>query len=109
MTENILFFIFLIPAVLGVAEILHAVKLAVLSGKKHSSGVLVIVPDSELFYEQLMSAAEIFKWHGKRYAERIIVLDVLENGKSRDECILLAEKLGIEVCKTLDLPKKFKI
>lgn len=107
MAESLLFFIFLIPAVLGVAEILHAIKLTLLSGKKQSFGVLVISPEKESFCEQLLSAAEKFKWNGRRYAERIIVLDVLEDENIRNECISLAGKLGIEVCKKADLPKKF--
>lgn len=98
MAESILFFIFCIPTILGLAEIIHTIKLLLISCKDYEGKNLVIVPDNENFQKMIIRTAERMRWQGKSYAERVIILDYLLNAENKNECCLLAQKFDLEIC-----------
>lgn len=106
MAEIIIIAIFLIPEILGLAEILHTIKLMLISPRPKGTDVMIIIPDNESFAKQLANAAEQRRWHGKRYAGRIIVLDTNLSEEARAECAALARRLNIEICSGTELLKK---
>lgn len=107
MAEVIFILVFSIPAILGLAEILHTVKLLLVYPKRKGNKILVIVPDDENFVKQIMNVAEQGRWHGSHYAEKIVVLDTLLSEENKKECALLARKLNLEVCSKAELTEKF--
>lgn len=106
MSETVIIFIFAIPAILGLAEILHIVKLFLLGGKTKIKSVLVVVPNNENYFKQLMNISEQKRWQGDKYAEKIIVLNTLLEKEKFFECRILAEKLGFEFCDKYELNDK---
>ena len=107
MAEIIFIFIFTIPAILGLAEILHTVRILFVSTHKIERSILIIVPNNENFSKQLIYTAEQYRWHGNRYAERIVVLDYLLNEENKQECALLARKFNFQICSKTELAEKF--
>lgn len=107
MAEIILFLVFLIPAMLGLAEILHILKLYILYPKTAASYVLVFLK-GENASEQLMLALEQYFWLGKRYARNIIAVDMGLNGESLKVCRKIALRHNVIFCseKELDLVLK---
>ena len=98
MAEIILLVVFSVPAILGLAEIIHSVKLFLVSPKIRESGVLVILPDNSNFDRQLLNAAEQRNWYGSRFAKEILVLDSLLDEENKTECRKLADRLGLGIC-----------
>lgn len=103
MAEIVFILICAIPAMLGLSEILHSIKLLFMSSGKNSKKILIIVPDKENFASQILGIYEQVKWHGKRMADKIIVADTLLDDKSRNECEVLARKLNLEVCSEIEI------
>lgn len=103
MAEIILLLVFSVPAILGLAEIIHSVKLFLISPKIRESGVLVILPDNDNFDRQILNAAEQRNWYGNRFANGIIILDSLLNEENKTECRKLADRLNFEICGKSDL------
>lgn len=107
MAEIVFIFIFTIPAILGLAEILHTVKILLFSSRKSQNATLIIVPDNDNFSKQLIYAAEQYRWHGDKYAKKIVVLDYLLDEENKRECIALARKFDFEICSKTELAEKF--
>lgn len=107
MAENILLLVFSIPAIFGLAEILHILKLQILKPQKSACRVLVIRPDTESFVTQLLYVAERFRWQGLGYADKIVVLDSELCGVAKDECGQLASSLGFMSADGKDLLESF--
>ena len=101
MAEIVLNVVFAIPAVLGLAEIIHAVKLWLLKPKNKGKRIIVLIPDTDDFERQILSLYEQFKWQGKRLADKIVVVDYFVDKK--EECKRITEDLGIEVCQLSEL------
>ncbi len=98
MGEIIFFLVFAIPAVLGLAEIIHIIKMWFLSSGVGGKRVLVLVPDNENFTKQILSTYEQFRWHGNKLADKIIILDCLIDDENIEECKRITRKPGLEVC-----------
>ncbi len=101
MAEIILNLVFAIPAVLGLAEIIHSVKMWLLKPKNIGKRILVLIPNTEDFEKQILSAYEQLKWQGKKIADKVVVVDYLVDQK--EECKRLTEELGIEFCALSEL------
>lgn len=103
MAEIIFILLFAVPAILGLAEIIHTVKLWIVASGSPKKRVLVVIPDDKDFPEQILSSYEEIKWQGSKLAEKIVVVDTLLCEESKQECKALAKKLGIEICSNSEL------
>lgn len=101
MTEIVINVMFAIPAVLGLAEIIHAVKLWLLKPKSEGKRILVLIPDTDDFEGQILSLYEQFKWQGKKLADKIVVVDYFVDEK--EECKRITGELKMEVCSLSEL------
>ncbi len=106
MGEIVFILVFAFPAILGLAEILHSVRLWFMSSGKKGKRILVIFPDNEDFAKQILGTYEQAKWHGERLAQRIIIVDTLLDETNRKECKKLVKSLDLKMCsqsKVLDV------
>ena len=101
MAEIVFNVVFAIPAILGMSEIIHSVKLWLLKPKNKGKRIMVLIPDTDDFESQILSLYEQLKWQGKRLADKIVVVDCFVNEK--EECKRIAENSGIEVCSLSEL------
>ena len=104
MTEIVLNLLFVIPAILGLAEIIHSSKMWFLNPRTKGKRIMVLIPDANDFEKQILSAYEQLKWQGKKFANKILVVDCLP--QNREECKRITEKLGIELCELSELTDK---
>lgn len=97
MAEIIFILIFAVPAILGLAEIIHTFKLWLVSSESGGKRVLILVPDNEGFAKQILGAYEELRWHGSKFAEKIVVLDDLLDDENKIECKAITDKLNLEI------------
>ena len=107
MAEIVFIFIFTIPAILGLAEILHTVKVLLFSSNRCHNTTLIIVPEDDNFSKQLIYASEQYRWHGDSYAKKIVVLDYLLSEENKKECALLARNFNFQICSKTELTEMF--
>lgn len=69
-------------SILGLSELVHMLCVFTLRPTKHAKQILCIVPDGVLAQQQIMLALHELKWHGKGYAEELVVIS---NGLSHEE------------------------
>lgn len=98
MFEFILFFLALIPTMLGLAELLHIAKIHILSPKKRLPTYILVDLGDGAPQLQLSLIVEKFRWLGKRYAERIIAVYSDISEKDLYECEKIAEEYNIILC-----------
>ena len=103
MGEILVFVIFFIPAILGVAEICHSLKVYIISSKKKARKYIVIFLSTGNSYEQLLSAVEEMYWHGKKYAEKIIAVDCGMDMEEYKICLEISREKNVIFCKNDDL------
>lgn len=106
MAEIILLLIFCIPAILGMAEILHIVKVWLISPSCADNRIIVEVPRDENFHQQIIKTAEQVRWNGKAYANRVIVLVTFLDDQNKKKCADLANKFGFKISEKYDLTDK---
>lgn len=105
----ILFFLFLIvPAVLGVAEILHLLKLAILSSKDNSYTFTCIFLEEENAIINLKTFCEEHNWNGMKIGNEFIAIYKELSLNVLDECRVIAAKNDIEFLKLDEFYKKIK-
>ncbi len=97
MEQTVFILLFAIPAILGLAEIIHTCRLWLCSARRLKGKVVVVVARNDDFSCQLLGVAESFKWYGSSFAQRVIVLDDLLTEENRFECERLAKKLNLEM------------
>lgn len=102
MAEIIVLICFSLLAILGLADLMHTVKLWILGNEKSCGKYLVLVPDDQNFIKTVLNASEEKKWQGRKYADEIIVVDCLLSDGNREECRRLSEKLEFKI---YDKPK----
>ncbi len=103
MAEFVLVLILAFPAILGLAEMLHFFKKWILFSGDKGRKILILVPENKNFQRQMLSSFEDSKWQGEGLAKEIIVLDTCLSEENKEECRLLAEKLGFKLCDKLQL------
>lgn len=97
MAEFVFFVILVLPATLGLAEILHIVKRWFLSSGKGAEKILIIIPDNDNFQRQILALLNEYKWQGNKLAEKIYILNFKLDEENRKECTTLAQKVGFIV------------
>lgn len=97
MAEIVFGIVLIFPAMLGLAEMLHTLKMHLLSSPKRCERVLVVYPDDENFPRQIMKTAEERKWQGEKFAQRVLVSIKNISEENAEEVMSLAEKYGFEI------------
>ena len=90
MTETILIILLLFPSMLGIAELLHQVKIYILLPKTKPEKAVVVYLKGEKAVEQLMYILQEYRWHGESYAKRIVAVDSGIPENLVDECKKIA-------------------
>ena len=104
MGEIILFLVFLIPAMLGLSEIIHIFKTCLLYPKNTDSYVLIYLSDENPALK-LNFVLEQYYWLGKRYVGSIIAVASDLSEENYDVCRAIAEKHGIIFCNENEFDK----
>ncbi len=95
--KTFLLLIFLIFAVFGLSEFLHILKLFIIFPKRRLYSHLVVNLQNKTAEKQLLYICEQYKWHGKSFAD-FIVLGVGElDAQSYKKCKNIADKYGISI------------
>ncbi len=105
MAEFFLVFIFLIPTVLGLSELLHILKLNILKPKKPSVSYKVIILTDNFPVEQMLFEIEKYKWLGKHNGNSLIFVNSLLSFKNLQSCKAIAEKNSFSFCKIEEVKK----
>ncbi len=106
MDEKILFYIILIPAMLGVAEILHFLKLYITRGSKRPQKYVLLYLRGKNCFCELKAILEEYLWLGKSFAEKVVIVDC--GIEDIDECLSAVKNSGIVFIKPIDLPEILK-
>ena len=105
--KYILFAIFLILAMLGLAEFLHGLVLLFTAPKKSGLTYSVLVLDNQNPEAQISFAAEQRAWMGCSYADHIIALDTGLDEENRMRCREAAKQRHMIFCNTEELKAYF--
>ena len=103
MGETIFFFIFIIPALLGVAELIHLLKVYIISPKITATKYLIVFLGDNSPCKQLAFAAEELFWRGKKYAQNIIAVDCGISAEEYHICYNFCEKNNFIFCNSVEL------
>jgi len=104
MAEIIFIVIFLIPAILGLAEIIHTVKLSLVSSDtKNNNNFVIAVLEDESFVGHILNVIQQQRWHGTDFAKEIILVNSNLKPENKKECKLLVSGEGIKICSWDDL------
>lgn len=105
----ILFYLLvLFLSVVGLSELIHAMHLRFLSGKrKRKTCVICMLKDS---YSELdlRYVLEQYNWSGRVFAEKVIAIDCLDDKDVSDRCQVVAERNCVEIMKFEDLENFLK-
>lgn len=95
--KTFLLLVFLIFAVFGLSEFLHILKLFIIFPKRRLYSHLVVNLQNKTAEKQLLYICEQYKWHGKSFAD-FIVLGVGElDTQTYNKCKSIANRYGIEI------------
>lgn len=103
MGEIIFFIIFTIPALFGLAELLHLLKVYIISPKEYASKYLIIFLGEKSPFGQLALTAEEFFWRGRKYAHNIIAVNCGICEEEYQACRSFCEKNNFIFCDAKDL------
>ena len=105
MFDIIFVVLFMIPAMLGLAELLHILRLRLLKPDNKVLCYKVIILTNDNPMSQMLYEIEKYAWQGKSSALNLIFINTLLEGKKIDECRLTAEKKGFIFCGTQEFKK----
>lgn len=97
MAEIVFGIVLISPAMLGLAEMLHTLKMHLLSSPKRCERVLLIYPDDENFPRQIMKTAEERNWRGEKFAQMVLVSIKNISEENAEDAVSLAKKYGFEI------------
>ncbi len=98
MGEIIFFLVFIIPALLGFAELLHLLKVYIISPKIRAVKYCIVFLGDNAPCKQLALAAEELFWRGRKYAQNIIAVDCGINEDEYHICRSFCDKHSFIFC-----------
>ena len=98
LTAFILLTLAVILCILGLAEVIHAIKLYIFSPKKKALTYQVIYLSSQDAENQLRYIGEKYRWQGRRFADNVIAVNNAVNIEDFKLCAEIAEKYNIIYC-----------
>ena len=103
MGELIFFIVFTIPAICGVSELIHILRVKFISPKAFAPKYLLIYLGDNSPYEQLVASADELFWYGKKYAQNIIAVDCGIKQEEYYNCREFCEKNNFIFCNSKEL------
>ena len=100
MVEIFLKLLVLVPAVLGVSEIIHLIKTAIHSPSKRPKNYWVVMLEKGSAEQQLKYAVLKYAWQNNDYKNLVIITNDV-SGEELENCKELAQKYGIELNKNI--------
>ena len=97
MAEICLMILFLIPAMLGLAEILHILKLYILKPQNPIIAYKVVILTDDMPLEIMKYVIEQHVWN-KNNSSQLIFVNSLLSQNNFDKCKQFAEEYGIGFC-----------
>lgn len=94
--EIFLLILALIPTVLGVAELIHLLRMLVFSPLKKPESYVLVILESDLAEEQLKYAILKFGWEHNNF-KRLIAVPKGISESELSSCRVLAEEYGVEI------------
>ncbi len=103
--QYIIYIIFVIVSVVGLADILHYVSLKLLTKRGRNNKILYCYLKSEYPDLELRYVAEQYSWHGKSYADKIVAITFTDDAAFLEKCMHIAKKYDITLINSLDNEK----
>lgn len=107
MLETILIILALIPAMLGLAELLHILKNFLLSPKKRPKKYLLVFLEKDFAIAQFSDALEQQAWFGKRYCDKVFAVFSTLSESELEACHRLANQNKAVLCSVTELSEYF--
>ena len=101
MIEIIFLIIFLLLAILGLAEVMHTIRLKIAYNYEEKENYVLIVLKPHTAEQQLRYIAEQSRWQGRKQVKSIIA--VYNSGKPSDYCKQIAKEHNIVICTPREL------
>ncbi|MBO5020296.1 MAG: hypothetical protein J6D52_06505 [Clostridia bacterium] len=98
MGELLFFIIFSIPAIYGLAELIHILRGYIITPKAFAPKYLIVFLGDNSPYEQLVCAFTEFSWYGRKYAHNIIAVDCGVSEKDYTACEEYCKKNNMIFC-----------
>ncbi len=95
--KTVLFFVILVFAVFGLSEFLHILKLFWIFPKRKLWAHLFVNLQNETAEKQVLFACEQYIWHGKNFADFIVLNADNLNTENYEKCKNIADKYGIKI------------
>lgn len=108
MSEIIFSLFLLVPAMLGIAEIMHLIKLYLIERNNSLSPYIIIILKNETANEQILSVVENYRWQGEKYAENIIAVNSFLSEENQEIYADLARKHNLFYCSFEELKEVLK-
>ena len=109
MFEIFLLVLFLIPAMLGLAEILHILKLHILKPQKPMISYKVIILTDDTAVENMRYAIEQYLWQPGNNNGNLVFVNSLLNKENFTVCKELAERYSIGFYSKKELEEYFNL
>ena len=93
----ILYISILILSVIGLAEVIHAVKVLMLRMRNRSSLLLCCVLKGKFADIDLQYAVEQFRWYGKECSDGLVAVNLLEDTETLERCLKIAERYSVRI------------
>jgi hypothetical protein len=94
--ELIIYILFLFLAVLGLADLIHCLRIAMLDIRGEDSKVVCCILKGKCADLKLRFVIEQYNWFGRKYADKIIAISYLDNEVTAERCRLLANRYNVE-------------
>ena len=107
--ELILIILCIFPLMLGIADILHNLKLFLLGGKVKSQKTVIFLLDDEFPQRELALIAEQKRWQGKAFADKVYVIYTKLSKNEILECENIARKNNIFLYSLKDFSADFSL
>ena len=105
MIWSIFFLTFLVPAMLGLAEIIHFAKVYIMLPRRRASKYLLVFLNDQNTLRQLWCLLEEYKWSGKKYAEKIIAVNMGLDEEDYNKALRVNNKDYLILCRFDELQK----
>ena len=93
--QYIIYILFLLTSVVGLAEIIHFAHLFFMTKKGKNNKVIICYLGVDKPELKLRYIAEQYRWHGGHYADKILAVYDSSDNSSFDKCVNIAKKNNI--------------
>ncbi len=97
----VLMLLCIVFAVFGLSEFLHIVRLFLIFPKRKLLAHIVVNLQNETAEKQLLYVCEQYKWHGKSFADFIVLGVSNLDMQTYNKCKSIADRYGIEIPKNI--------